>query len=157
YNILSYSWGDENLKQTIICDGENLEITQSLYDALRQLREDGRSQALWADAICIYISQRTSQVKLMRDIYSKAIRTLIWIGNGDGDSNLALNLAEKIANIATREDYSLGLPPPITIQRHRATGLPSFDKPEWPAIARLLSADWFDRMWVIQEVILSQQ
>ncbi|KAN0094157.1 hypothetical protein V8E51_017341 [Hyaloscypha variabilis] len=55
YNILSYSWGDENLKQTIICDGENLEITQSLYDALRQLREDGRSQALWADAICIYV------------------------------------------------------------------------------------------------------
>jgi hypothetical protein len=136
------------------------ESDKGRVDAERENSWDLSAKYFWIDQICINQSdesERSSQVKLMRDIYSKAIRTLIWIGDDDGGSNLALNLAEKIANIAAREDYSGGFPPPITIQRHRATGLPPFDKPEWLALAHLLSADWFNRMWVIQEVVLSQQ
>jgi hypothetical protein len=53
YNALSYTWGDSNTKQEIFCDGLRLDITQNLHAALRQLREDDRTQLLWVDAVCI--------------------------------------------------------------------------------------------------------
>lgn len=47
---ISYSWGDQNNKVSILCDGMNLEITQSLDGALRRLRQKGEKGRIWADA-----------------------------------------------------------------------------------------------------------
>ncbi|KAE9379878.1 hypothetical protein N431DRAFT_121536 [Stipitochalara longipes BDJ] len=145
-----------------------------VLDRLIQVEESNRLRAevergqawdltakyFWIDQICINQSdkpERDSQVKLMGRLYSRAIRTLIWLGDDGGNSHLALNLAEKIANLATREEDSNELPPPVTIRRHAATGLPLFNRPEWPALAQLLSVEWFRRIWVVQEAILSPQ
>jgi len=124
----------------------------------RAMAEAGRGDAwdlsaryFWIDQICIdqsNLEERNSQVKLMRKIYSSAIRTLIWIGDDSGDSHLALNLAEKIANLSAR-DYYVDIPAPMSPQRHDLTELPPLERPEWAALARLLSADWFNRTWII--------
>lgn len=51
YEALSYAWGDVNAKATVICQGRKLEVTQSLYKGLAQLRYQDRSRFLFADAI----------------------------------------------------------------------------------------------------------
>lgn len=51
YEALSYAWGDLNARATIICHGKKLEVTQSLYGGLTQLRYQDRSRYLFADAL----------------------------------------------------------------------------------------------------------
>lgn len=38
YEAISYAWGDANTKVPSVCDGQNLETTPSLNEALRHLR-----------------------------------------------------------------------------------------------------------------------
>jgi hypothetical protein len=47
----------------------------------------------------------------MRRISLQAIRTLIWLGDDYGESNLALNLAEKITEVSAQEAITELFPP----------------------------------------------
>ena len=51
YEALSYAWGDLNARATIICQGKKIELTQSLYGGLAQLRYQDRSRPVYADAL----------------------------------------------------------------------------------------------------------
>ena len=51
YEALSYAWGDLNARATVICQGKRVEVTQSLYGALAQLRHQDRSRLVYADAL----------------------------------------------------------------------------------------------------------
>ena len=51
YEALSYAWGDPNDRATVICQGERLEVSQSLYGGLAQLRYQDRSIIVHADAL----------------------------------------------------------------------------------------------------------
>ena len=51
YEAVSYAWGDANAKANVFCNGKLIEVTQSLYRALSQLRYQDRSRFLYADAL----------------------------------------------------------------------------------------------------------
>lgn len=51
YGALSYAWGDLNARATITCEGKRIEVTQSLYGGLAQVRYKDRSRLLFADAL----------------------------------------------------------------------------------------------------------
>ena len=51
YEAVSYAWGDANAKAQVLCNGKIIEVTQSLYRALLQLRYQDRSRFLYADAL----------------------------------------------------------------------------------------------------------
>jgi hypothetical protein len=51
YEAVSYAWGDPNATAVVICQGKRVEVTQSLYGALAQLRYQDRSRLLYADAL----------------------------------------------------------------------------------------------------------
>lgn len=90
YEPLSYVWGDPRTKYTIIFDTEELEITTSLYYALKRLRLPDKSRRLWADQICINQKdrdERSEQVKFMNMIYKNASHVLVWLG--PDEENLA--------------------------------------------------------------------
>ncbi|KIW79854.1 hypothetical protein Z517_06469 [Fonsecaea pedrosoi CBS 271.37] len=83
YRALSYTWGDEKVKNTIHVDGKELEIGTNLSEALRSLRVDGYDSYLWADAICIdqeNIPERNRQLKIMPHIYNRAETVCVWLG-----------------------------------------------------------------------------
>lgn len=83
YTALSYVWGDAKYKRTIYVDSLAFEVPRNLFDALDDIRNQQRSLRLWADAICIDQSnfeERSSQVALMRRIYSLASFTIIYLG-----------------------------------------------------------------------------
>ena len=86
YEALSYVWGERANPVEIVCDGSELEVTQNLAAALRQLRPsdvDADPRVLWVDAICINqedIPEREQQVRIMGEVYQGAASVLVWLG-----------------------------------------------------------------------------
>jgi hypothetical protein len=84
YEAISYCWGDPADTRTVYCNDEPLEIANSLFTALKQLRRTDQSRTLWADAICINqldVLEKIAQVNLMGQIYSKPTHIIIWLGD----------------------------------------------------------------------------
>jgi len=67
------------------------------------------------DAICIdqmpnAEAERSTQVALMRDVYSKARTVIIWLGEATPDSALAIQLLKDVVRVAQKKhfrDYSM--------------------------------------------------
>jgi hypothetical protein len=80
YEALSYRWS-EGAKDKVSCGGRSLYVSTNCKAALKRLNEENRM--LWVDSICINqhnIMERNHQITLMAQIYSRAERTLAWLG-----------------------------------------------------------------------------
>ncbi|KAH7124829.1 heterokaryon incompatibility protein-domain-containing protein [Dactylonectria estremocensis] len=164
YEAISYCWGNAKDTQTVYCEKDSLQITVSLFSALKQLRFPDKPRTLWADAICINqddIVEKGTQVKLMSQIYSKTSRILIWLGE------------DKAGLEGVRESVTeaLALLPPDTydgeeireIQQRlfrdtsklRKQGKPNIHDHDWASINHLFLQPWFERKWIIQEVVMA--
>ncbi|KAF2428048.1 hypothetical protein EJ08DRAFT_567797, partial [Tothia fuscella] len=86
YEALSYAWGSKVSPRPIYVNNEAHLASKILYTALENLHFDhdrNQYRILWVDAICINQQdnvERNQQVKEIGTIYSKARRTLIWVG-----------------------------------------------------------------------------
>jgi len=160
YDALSYTWGNpldedsrffephNNSKHYVNCDGKRIEIMKNLRDALWQLRQLGEFPYLWIDAMCINQKddrEKSQQIKLMPEIYSKASLVIIWLGKSDPTSDEAIRLirTDSAANL-------MSLTQPVG----QAVSSFEFTTQQWQAIANLLLRKWFSRLWTLQEVIL---
>lgn len=130
YETLSYVWGSEDKPRSIIIDDRNFDVTQNLYVALLRLRNHTCSRIIWVDAVCIDQAnekEKENQIPLMAEIYAKASRVVVWLGEAEGDSNRALEAI-------------------------RLTGERSAKSPDaelfQQAIRKLLQRSWFRRIWV---------
>ena len=166
YEALSYTWGENKFPYNIFrchvnCAGRRLYITKNLSDALHQLRKQDTNRVLWIDAVCINqndMKEKEHQIPLMRDIYSRAERVIIWLGLSDEFTEDALLLIDKAAKLL-REETGMHIPQPRLIVRetpddkkNEERGLPLFSQPEkWKPLLELLSRPWFGRAWVFQE------
>ena len=80
YTALSYTWGDPGDLGTILFHDRRVKIQRNLAEALAQLLELGLT-VVWTDALCINqidISERNSQVGMMRSIFEKRVKS--WCG-----------------------------------------------------------------------------
>jgi hypothetical protein len=100
YDALSYVWGSQPFSETILCNGKPLNITPTLSDTLRQLFHFDEGSffitPIWIDAICLNQQDPAEleiHVPLMCDIYSKASLVLVYLGNAQDDSDLAMTSA----------------------------------------------------------------
>jgi hypothetical protein len=83
FDALSYAWESQSLDQTISCDGETLLISATCKAALFRLRQKTRRRLLWINQICINqtsMEEKNHQVAIMGEIYSRARRTVVWLG-----------------------------------------------------------------------------
>lgn len=87
-SALSYAWGDPTMAQQIVVNDEKINVTTSLYSALRPIRQRqqavGKKVRLWADALCINqkdVEERREQVSMMGDIYSRGSAVIVWLGD----------------------------------------------------------------------------
>ncbi|KAK0127303.1 hypothetical protein ONS96_006852 [Cadophora gregata f. sp. sojae] len=83
FDALSYTWGDASVTERILVDGQHFEATKNLVAALREFRKAGLSEPIWIDAVCINqenVEEKLTQVRMMRDIYCAARKTLVWLG-----------------------------------------------------------------------------
>lgn len=66
-----------------------------------------RLAAFSINRVCINqedLQERSEQVQFMREAYTKAIRTLVWLGNAEADSDLAMMLLKEL-KAATSADF----------------------------------------------------
>ncbi|KAF2501874.1 HET-domain-containing protein, partial [Lophium mytilinum] len=84
YVALSYVWGDQTNRRSVEVDGKAaLDITASLDEALRHIRNHHKCLRIWADGVCINqndVEERNKQVRRMGRIYENAAHTIIFLG-----------------------------------------------------------------------------
>lgn len=170
YVALSYAWGFVNVTQPIECDGQEILVAESVYSALRSLRDLGmcgpESQPLWVDALCINQRddvEKTEQVKMMRDIYAQAVHVTAWLGSETEADQRGIALLEQIHQIIIEYDPEneesrnrLEQLTNLTYTRLQTLGLPDETSLEWDNLQRILEKPWFSRVWIIQEFMLAK-
>lgn len=133
--------------------------------------DDSLPRILWADAVCIDqsdVEEKSHQVNLMGEIYGRASRVLIWLGEDpDGDAEEALrfikdinrHLEREVLNISAKQE-SLSQKP-ISTKFHDipalASNSPLLSIASWQIFKTLRSHPFFSRVWVLQEVGLMRQ
>lgn len=144
YDALSYMWGGENNGKSLMIQvdgGRLMEVRENLGNVLRYLRRENEARVLWVDAICINQSndiERGHQVAQMGKIYSQAKTVRVWLGLPDELSPKAFDF----------------LGNPDTVQKTKAGVI---ELSNWEAVARLCEREYWDRLWIIQEVVLAAQ
>lgn len=116
YVALSYVWGNPEFREDIHIDGAVFPVAQNLLTSLRYLRCRQESKVLhfWVDAICIdqdNVSEKTYQISLMRDIYSRAQEVFLHLVDDYKFDGLAVEDRERIATFLSsafdnEESYS---------------------------------------------------
>ncbi|KXT15057.1 hypothetical protein AC579_1497 [Pseudocercospora musae] len=142
YSALSYCWTSMHRSHSIVCNGQPMAITASLYGALDRLRGQNLPAYVWADALCINqddTEERSTQVNNMLSIFSKAEKVVVWLGEYASLQSLdLLILKNELWEILwTMED-------PVQSLQFLSTVMETCKK--------LVDAPWFHRIWVLQEV-----
>ncbi|KAF2650853.1 hypothetical protein K491DRAFT_720384 [Lophiostoma macrostomum CBS 122681] len=143
YTAVSYAWGDADEKRKIVLEGATIPVAVSLHGALNAIRDKRDSVLVWIDALCIdqqNRDERTQQVQLMTDIYTKADSVALWLGQEADESHLAVNMLQEVAANARSSG--------------KLTSLiaSSYGKPDLGAVVSLFERDYWRRLWVVQEV-----
>ncbi|KAI6090006.1 HET-domain-containing protein [Hypoxylon rubiginosum] len=171
YDALSYTWelalhqerpedhGNAENNHVIVCNGRQLLVMENLFNCLTQLDPDeyyGRD--LWIDAICIdqdNNDERCQQVSIMADIYRSAKCVIIWLGPADEFTGPAWELTNALSSLSD-EDLSRIKPQEVE-NKHNLRWLGHANSPvHWRALSLLFEKRWFERAWVVQELVLAQ-
>ncbi|PQE03041.1 heterokaryon incompatibility protein [Rutstroemia sp. NJR-2017a BVV2] len=166
FEALSYEWGHESTNNSeVFVDKKRFIIRENLWLFLKRLRAfSENSQVIYADAICI--NQRDNeekgrQVALMSEIYMRAKKVLIWLGEHDQYSELVFgtHFEDAVAKVPKGVMMIplaplLALPVIIAGRIRRATQASRAERiAAWTA---LLSRSYWNRTWIIQEFLLAR-
>ncbi|KAF2242196.1 hypothetical protein BU26DRAFT_524389 [Trematosphaeria pertusa] len=114
YFALSYAWGDPTRTRPILLNGCSVEVTTNLEEFLRKMHATKQKLVLWVDALCINqkdMAERSSQVRIMKDIYSNAWMVFVWLGSSDEDTDRAFNFVEELAHVVRHQITTPSLDP----------------------------------------------
>jgi hypothetical protein len=137
YEALSWSWGTKqptsyiNIRQNDQTYAKY--VSPDLLSALRALRNTRFVRHLWIDAICInqeHDLEKNHQVEMMSEIYGKAEKVCVWLGDGDESSRVALKFIKK--EVLQLQNFD------ELCQSRAATE-------KWSALLDLMQRPWFSR------------
>jgi hypothetical protein len=158
YEALSYTWGGAEKAASVQIGAENHDVTENLYLALQHLRYRDEDRILWVDAICIdqsNVEERGHQVNQMRNIYSQADRTLIWLGPATNDTDVLLDSLKQLEK-ESRRDWGLKdkrwMDTWVSLQFGMKSQHWDLANRQLKGLTSLLERPWFNRVWVLQEV-----
>jgi hypothetical protein len=153
YECASYSWGgeegDSSLCQPVYI-GDHWDIllqTRNCWSMLCFLRPKRGIRTVWVDAVCINqenTDERGAQVTKMRTIYENCSRVFVYLGED------LVTVSEHYPTwqpLNAIEDVN---PHVTSVTSHRLRN-------ENYGIRDLLSLRYFSRVWVIQELVVSEQ
>lgn len=157
YITLSYVWGDLPSSRSIYIGEFQMDVGANLYSALQHLRRKDRTVYIWADAICINqkdSEERNHQVQKMRQIYSSAEETIIYLGDLDGGNTTitAWNYLERHSAWGMNENLDVDETRPITLN-----ALKNWRGDLEDVEIDVLRRAWFRRVWVFPEVVVSRK
>lgn len=167
YEAISYAWGSRIAPFSLRLEqGRTMLLTASLYLGLRKIlaRSDNankKSIYIWADALCIDQDEKkpekAKQIRMLPEIFKAAKTVNAWLGEAEEGSSKAMRalndwgkwlLRYKQEATSDNPAYTWQLPD-IKIP------VPPVEDPLWGHISRLLSRKWFNRLWIVQEVVVA--
>ncbi|KAE9375045.1 hypothetical protein N431DRAFT_335433 [Stipitochalara longipes BDJ] len=164
FEALSYTWGSPKNRIDIFVSHSgssfnSLSVTENLGVALPFLRYKDRDRVLWIDAICVNqqdLEERSQQVQRMAQIYSKAVRVIAWLGPSTKRTPVAIRCFDTI-NSNFKGNWGSGILEAVLSDASWAddTVAPPFKAREYFAMEEFLSYEWFQRLWIYQEIRLS--
>jgi hypothetical protein len=157
YDALSYTWGHQELSHEIFVSGKPVGVTSNLYSALTYVRHEDEELIIWTDAVCIdqhNDAERSAQVGMMADIYRRARRVIMWVGEETEFDKVAFSLLQQLKDVFSQHgcvDFDFQTGP--NGMENPGYGLPGTNSTKWIALSRLFLRPYFRRIWVIQEVV----
>ena len=142
-----------------------MSITQNLFDALLHVRYGDRPLLLWADGLCIdqeNTEERNHQVGMLHQIYSQA-HVISWLGTYDQTDLTAMadyvSLTARVktsvirsAEAATMDHFNICR---AAVAKYEEL-FDSLNRPQIPDMSHVLDAEYFTRVWVVQEIFLGK-
>lgn len=155
YETVSYTWagedGDGSLCQPIYI-GPHWDIllqTKNCWEMLRFIRPWRGTRMVWVDAVCINQQdtlERNSQVANMGRIYSACTRVIVYLG-----PDIAVPMQKGHPRRRRLHELETGNTAPV-FPADRAEASPPPHQ-----LSDLLKRRYFTRVWVVQELLLSQR
>ncbi|KAJ4304703.1 hypothetical protein N0V90_000230 [Kalmusia sp. IMI 367209] len=166
FEAISYAWGEfPQFSQVLFLDNNKLlKITDNLYAALMAYSRPDNVRVMWADAVCINqadTDEKTQQVALMADIYSKAKIVQVWLTLASRWTTDAMSFLKNLSSRADRFGISKEVGHPRLIESWPTVNVTSdeaeklIDDAIQNHVDYLLFRSWFNRVWVVQEVALA--
>ncbi|KAF5005965.1 hypothetical protein FDECE_7634 [Fusarium decemcellulare] len=143
YEAISYTWGDEELTESILVNGHHFNLKPNLSSALSALRHRKTPRTIWVDAICINQldeSERNHQVWQMYDIYSRATAVNVWLGEATEGSDKGIDFLEKFHALLYHDPKGPLAIVGSTIDFSEWSGYSSHDSPRYPVYPACLES-----------------
>jgi len=162
FEAISYAWGDPNITKGVNLDDYPFEVTTNLEAALRHLRLETENRTFWIDAVCVNqkdLPERSSQVQLMRDIYTECSDCVVWLGEEGHETADAIATIEYLASGMHFYDW------PTFSSMFAGTKITHLEPAVWreylkrhpsgfSSLAVFMRRAWWTRAWVLQEFVL---
>jgi hypothetical protein len=145
YEAISYVWGSQNKQKSLLINGNAVEISYNLFDAIRSLRSEDTFRIIWADAICIDqedLDDKVQQINIMGDIYENAKSVVVCLGQSTERTGEAMRALRYFTDPKKKEEE-----PPWS-----HTTISSTEK----CLADIFTHPWFKRVWTVQEATLAR-
>lgn len=154
YEALSYVWGHPDDTTSIEVAGRKVVISRNLESFMRKLRHPSQTRRLWADQICIDQSdsaEKTTQVQMMREIYSNCRQCLISLG--EIPKSVRISAAEDMLRLLMFASDSNNFPmPPFCLSSEEVKKVMKV-----LLLIHPFGNQWWQRIWTVQEVVLPQK
>lgn len=173
FEAVSYCWGALLGRESIYITNENEHQDSAVGDALKvpnsiipflhctRGQHDRRTRILWIDSICINQNdpeERSREVLKMSEIYSKATNTISWLGpehdSSDDGISYAIDLARLLQQHMSKNSETTT---PDDEASQTVTVKVTLGDPRLEALFAILDRPYFERAWIVQEVILSDR
>ena len=144
FEALSYVWGNPEDLMLMLVDNKRIAITYNLLEALEALRLHDEPRTLWVDAVCINQAddkEKSTQVRMMRRIYSNAEHVVFWLGQSTTKIPRAIGFMEETVS-SDEGRYSMS---------ELVKQMTDDTLPYWDAINDFFDRPWFTRIWICQE------
>jgi hypothetical protein len=173
YECLSYCWGEARTKWISI-NGCRYPAQDSLNEALLLLRSLKLAKPLWIDAICVNqddMDEKRHQVPMMAKIFEQAERVYMWLGPNlcSSQGNQTADVNPSVRSIKEAKSFFRQLAKDVHFHdlsyftRSNSTWVEDseLNKASWSdlmgSLSLVMDADWFTRMWIVQEAVLAKR
>lgn len=156
YTAISYVWGDPTAVSQIICNnGDRLSLTTSGTAILHAIVEARAAGYFWIDQLCINQEdkqEKADQVRMMGEIFASAKNVIAWLGVPTADSNIATSFVVTLFNAMKKLASRNAIITADSLCQNTGCEHPS---PKWLALRSFLKRPWFERLWIVQEIIMA--
>ena len=149
----------------IKCDGQDVLVTPTLFDALQMLWtstpniSSSSPKYYWIDALCVDQTntiERNAQVAMMANIFQAALGVIVWLGIEDQFTEDAFTTIDRLAAIPRPTWDSIDYTDFFKSQWQSNKTIESPSHWNWLGFLAFINRPWFKRAWVVQELALAR-